>query len=116
MTDADSGQPNQHLLLALAGVAFAFQIIPDLFGGYGYFIDELYYMACARRLADGPVIVIGSNRNDLEAVFDDVRQVGIYECDYCMNWRNDMPIYVARQSKLTASEFEEAWEGFKHYE
>ena len=68
------------------------------------------------RLADGPVIVIGSNRNDLESFFDDVQQVGIYQCDYCMNWRNDMPIYVARQSKLTASEFEEAWEGFKHYE
>lgn len=70
----------------------------------------------AGRLAEGPVIVVGSNRTDLEAVFNDVQQVGVYECEYCMNWRNDMPLYVARQTKLTASEFEEAWEGFKHYE
>ena len=59
MTDADSAQPNRPLLLALAGVAFAFQIIPDLdldvFSGYGYFIDELYYMACARRFDFGYV-------------------------------------------------------------
>ena len=33
-----------------------------------------------------------------------------------MNWLNDTPIFVARQSKPTASEFEEAWESFKHYE
>ena len=51
------------------------------------------------RLADGPVIVIGSNRNDLESVFDDVQQVGA-ECDYCMNWRNDMPIYVPANPSL----------------
>jgi hypothetical protein len=34
-----------------------------------------------------------------------------------MNWRNDMPIHIARQSTLSASEFEVAWEtNFKHYE
>lgn len=67
-------------------------------------------------LAEGPVIAIGTSRRDLESLYDDVRQVGTYECDYCMNWRNDMPIYVARQSKLSASELEAAWESFKHYE
>ncbi len=70
----------------------------------------------AGRLAEGPVIFIGSDRSDLERMFSDVREVALYECDYCMNWRNNMPIYVARQSKLSASEFEEAWESFKHYE
>ena len=77
---------------------------------------HLWGRELAGRLADGPVIVVGSNRSDLESFFDDVQHVGIYQCDYCMNWRNDMPLYVARQPKLTASEFEEAWEGFKHYE
>ena len=67
-------------------------------------------------LADGPLIALGARRDDLESLYDDVQQVGIYECDYCMNWRNDMVIYVARQPKLSASEFEEAWELFKHYE
>jgi len=88
--------------------------LPPVVSGHNTY--HLWGRELAGRLADGPVIVVGSNRSDLESLFDDVQQVGIYECDYCMNWRNDMPIYVARQSKLTASEFEEAWEGFKHYE
>ena len=40
--------PDRRLLLSIAGAAFVFQILPNLFGGYGYFIDELYYIACAR--------------------------------------------------------------------
>lgn len=67
-------------------------------------------------LARGPVIALGINRGDLESLYDDVREVAVYECKLCMNWRNEMPIYVARQSKLTASEFEEKWAAFKHYE
>ena len=70
----------------------------------------------AGRLAEGPVIVLGWRRSDVESLYDDVREAGVYECDYCMNWRNDMAIYVARQSKLTASEFAADWESFKHYE
>jgi hypothetical protein len=71
----------------------------------------------AGRLAQGPVIFLGSSAEKLGGMFSDVRQVGVYECDYCMNWRNDMPIHIARQSTLSASEFEVAWEtSFKHYE
>ena len=47
--------PDRRLLLSIAGAAFLLQIIPNLFGGYGYFIDELYYIACARRLDFGYV-------------------------------------------------------------
>jgi hypothetical protein len=43
------------LLLALASLALAAHVVPDLLGGYGYFIDELYYLSCARRLAFGYV-------------------------------------------------------------
>lgn len=42
-------------LLAIAAVAFLLQLVPNLLGGYGYFIDELYYLACARRLDWGYV-------------------------------------------------------------
>ena len=47
--------PDRRLLLSIAGAAFALQIVPNFFGGYGYFIDELYYIACARRLDFGYV-------------------------------------------------------------
>ena len=43
------------LLLALAAVVVGSHVVPDLLGGYGYFIDELYYLSCARRLAFGYV-------------------------------------------------------------
>jgi hypothetical protein len=42
-------------LAAVGVLAFLSQLVPNLFGGYGYFIDELYYLACARRLAWGYV-------------------------------------------------------------
>lgn len=69
----------------------------------------------SRRLGD-VVIYLGENRAELETRYRDVREVGVYECDYCMNWRNDMPIYVARKSQLSALELEELWERSKHYE
>ena len=50
-----SGTADRRLLLSIAGAAFALQILPNFFGGYGYFIDELYYIACARRLDFGYV-------------------------------------------------------------
>jgi Dolichyl-phosphate-mannose-protein mannosyltransferase len=43
------------LLLSFAVVAVLVEVIPNLFGGYGYFIDEWYYIACAKRLAFGYV-------------------------------------------------------------
>ena len=52
----------------------------------------------------------------LEHSFADVSDVATYECQYCMNWRNNIPIRIARNPTLTASEFEQAWEKSKHYE
>ena len=42
-------------LYVLAALAIVAQLVPSMLGGYGYFIDELYYLACARRLAWGYV-------------------------------------------------------------
>jgi 4-amino-4-deoxy-L-arabinose transferase-like glycosyltransferase len=43
------------VLLSLALVYFLLEWIPGFVGSYGYFIDELYYLACAERLAFGYV-------------------------------------------------------------
>jgi 4-amino-4-deoxy-L-arabinose transferase-like glycosyltransferase len=43
------------ILLSLALVYFLLEWIPSFFGTYGYFIDELYYVACSERLAFGYV-------------------------------------------------------------
>jgi hypothetical protein len=43
------------VLLTLAIVYFLLEWIPSLIGGYGYFIDEFYYVACSEHLAFGYV-------------------------------------------------------------
>src|SRR3954468_6294116 len=42
-------------LVAIAAPFVFFQAAVTAFGGYGYFIDEFYYIACARRPALGYV-------------------------------------------------------------
>ena len=41
--------------LVFAGLAWALYFVPGVFGAYGVFIDELYYVSCAKRLAWGYV-------------------------------------------------------------
>jgi hypothetical protein len=41
------------VLLSFAALTVLLEIIPTILGGYGYFIDEWYYIACANRLAFG---------------------------------------------------------------
>jgi hypothetical protein len=42
-------------ILTFAAVAIAVHLLANGFGGYGYFRDELYYIACSKRLAAGYV-------------------------------------------------------------
>ena len=65
------------------------------------------------RFTRGVVISIG---NDLEGVFGDVRLAKIYDCEFCMRWRDEQPIFVARQPMLTPEQAVEAWERAGHYE
>ena len=43
------------MVLILAVVYFLLEWLPGWLGTYGYFIDELYYIACSDRLAFGYV-------------------------------------------------------------
>ncbi|MEE8526589.1 MAG: glycosyltransferase family 39 protein [Thermoanaerobaculia bacterium] len=55
--DAAGGE-SRRATVALAVVAaavFLMEFVPSFFGAYGYFIDELYYVACSERLALGYV-------------------------------------------------------------
>lgn len=57
MTDATPRETRRAnaILLSLALLYFLLEWIPSLFGTYGYFIDEFYYVACSERLAFGYV-------------------------------------------------------------
>jgi hypothetical protein len=55
MTDAATRKNENRLLAFLGCAAFLMQWVPNLIDGYGYFIDEFYYLACTERLAWGYV-------------------------------------------------------------
>jgi hypothetical protein len=49
----------------------------------------------------------------LRQLFDEVWEAGRVQCDYCMNWRSDMPIWIARGPKTPVSA---VWARYRHYE
>ncbi len=53
------------------------------------------------------------SKEDLEEAFTDVRQVGFYECEYCMEYQSRVSIYVARGPRF---DLRAAWPELKHFE
>ena len=56
-TPAPRGSSRSELLIlsGLSFVVFLYFMLTAVYSGYGYFIDELYYIACSKRLALGYV-------------------------------------------------------------
>jgi hypothetical protein len=75
---------NRCILLLLAGIALAVSLIPNALGGYGYFIDERYYIACANRLAWGyvyhPPLASLLLRLDIALLGDSVFSIRLLPC------------------------------------
>jgi len=61
----------------------------------------------------GIAIAIGPDERYLRADFDQVEKAGVYTCKYCINWRNNIPIFIARGPRFS---LREAWPKMKHYE
>lgn len=59
------------------------------------------------------LIATGVDPRDLRAVFRDVREVGLVQCEYCMSWRNQMRIWIARDP---SAPLESLWPRARHYE
>ena len=59
------------------------------------------------------LIAVDMRPTTLRRLFRDVREAGRIDCDYCMSWRSNIPIFVARGS---SAPFEAVWPDFKHYE
>jgi hypothetical protein len=59
------------------------------------------------------LIAVDVDPNALRQLFAEVREVGRVRCDYCMNWRNNVSIYVARRSIVP---IDTVWAGARHYE
>jgi hypothetical protein len=71
-----------------------------------------YYLWGPGECTGEVVISVGVPLERLEEVFGSVEQADTVECEYCMPKQDDLPVYVARDSKLP---FEEAWPQFKQF-
>ena len=58
-------------------------------------------------------IVLGDDRESLEALFGEVTQSRVHECGACMPWRNHMPIWIVRKPKVQLAD---KWPGWKKFE
>jgi hypothetical protein len=50
------------------------------------------------------VIAIAVDEAMLRREFGALEQASVYECDYCMGWRDDLPIWIARSPRRTLRE------------
>jgi hypothetical protein len=69
-----------------------------------------------RSLEGGVLISLGFGEDDLGHIYESVVQVAVHDCDYCMTWRDEMPIFIARGLKISSEELPDAWEEGKHFE
>jgi len=59
------------------------------------------------------LIAVDASASRLRTLFADVRVAGRIQCGYCMSWRNDVEILVARRS---IAPMESTWARVRHYE
>jgi hypothetical protein len=72
-----------------------------------------YYHWSEGHAAADVLIAVGADPEDLAVLYREYSRVGAVRCDYCMSWRADMPIYVAREPIMSLDHF---WPRTRHYE
>jgi 4-amino-4-deoxy-L-arabinose transferase-like glycosyltransferase len=75
--------------------------------------QNTYWHWSVGRVNTDVLIAVDANEKTLRSLFAQVWEAGRIRCDYCMSWRNDIPIYVARRSTVP---FDTVWPRFRHYE
>jgi hypothetical protein len=63
--------------------------------------------------ASTAAIFVGFRRETVEALFEEVEQAGFHDCDWCMAWRDETPLWLGRRMKVAWSE---VWPEFRYYE
>lgn len=58
------------------------------------------------------VIAIGSDKEQLQEIFGEVKEAAIHTAPYVMDYENNLPIYIARYPRKT---FREIWPGSKKF-
>lgn len=72
-----------------------------------------YHLWSSGRTDADVLVAAGAKEEDLRRLFRDVRLVRIHRCEYCMSWRDEMPIFVARGAREPLSRY---WPALRHFE
>ncbi|MDA8017344.1 MAG: glycosyltransferase family 39 protein [Thermoanaerobaculia bacterium] len=72
-----------------------------------------YWLWGPRGWQGGTLIIVGGDRQDLEAIFDRVDEAAIIDCGLCMPYENGQAVWVARGLK---PDLDAAWATTKHFE
>jgi len=72
-----------------------------------------YHLWSAGHTDSDVLVAAGAREQDLRRLYRDVRQARVHRCEYCMSWRNEMPIFVARGAREPLSRY---WPELRHFE
>ena len=75
--------------------------------------NSYFHWSAAEGLDADVLIAVDADPDDLRQIYREVEEVGRVRCDYCLSWRNDIPIFVARAPYQRLSTF---WARVKQYE
>ncbi|MEW5983661.1 MAG: glycosyltransferase family 39 protein [Acidobacteriota bacterium] len=78
-----------------------------------YSSHNTYYLWGPPRDPVDVAIVTGNDPDRLAELFEEVQLAGIYDCDFCMPWRDQMPIWIVRRARVRISD---QWPEWKHFE
>ena len=72
-----------------------------------------YHLWSAAQAAADSYIVIGFPEGQLREIFEEVTQAGLHTCTYCMDYENNLPVYVCRGARVPYADWwpETKWYG-----
>jgi 4-amino-4-deoxy-L-arabinose transferase-like glycosyltransferase len=82
--------------------------LPEPISGHGW-----YYYQGVQSCTGEIIIALGFRQEDLKSRFDEVTKAAVFQCEYCMAYENNQPIYVCRNPQKP---FEEIFEEAKHFD
>lgn len=112
----DAGERDRTVILAPSyGEAGAIELLGrgrDLPPVYG-FQNSNFHWGPPPDTLDVAIILGPFSEQGVRHYFGEVELARIHDCDWCMPWRDDMPIWLARKPRML---FRDLWPELKHYE
>ena len=58
-------------------------------------------------------IVLGDDPGHLEPLFEQIELARIHDCEHCMPWRDEMPIWIVRRPRVRIADHWGEWKNFE---